>query len=162
MTSFHFSVMAWCIWFDQLMANTIFFEYFLKQSEFSFFRCKPIRKFLPVISLYTFDRIRKYLYQMFGKYSRRISAVFFKSLNITPSGVFIDCCILIKFLSFGIANQSGCRNEFYINLNAFSRTRHTFIRFWYILWIRGLYSHNILFTQESVQSCNRTGIATLR
>ena len=47
---------------------------------------------------------------------RRIGTMFFKSLHITPAGIFIKGGILIELLAFCLIDQTAGRNKLHVDL----------------------------------------------
>lgn len=78
-----------------------------------------------------------------------------KGLHKTPSGVFIDRCVPVEFLTFRFVNQTDCRNIFYINLEPLAGIEHLFIGFRYILRILWFDCHDSLSPKNAIKTGNR-------
>ena len=59
---------------------------------------EPLRKFLPIVGLYTLNRAWESPDQMLKEQGRGIGTVFLKRFHKTPSGVFINGSVLIETL----------------------------------------------------------------
>ena len=91
----------------------------------------------------------------------RIGAVFFKSLHVTPMGIFIHGGILIELLAFCLIDQTAGRNKFYVDLYLLSWIRHLLIGLRDILGVGEFFRHDSLFLKEAVESGNGTLISPL-
>lgn len=98
---------------------------------------------------------------MTQKYRRGIGTVFFKSFHITPAGVFVDSRIMIKAFSFCFIDQTGCRNEFYIDLHSLSWIFHLLIRLGDVFGIGKLLRHDALPFEKAVETGYGAFITTL-
>jgi len=87
--------------------------------------------------------------------------VFFKGFHETPSGEFIDGCVLIKTLPFGITCQADRRDKFDVDLDALSGIAHGFVRLRDVLGIRRSSCQNALFSQEAIESGDGAGVSPL-
>ena len=61
-------------------------------------RTKALCELLPVVSLYTFNWTGENLDKVFKKQAGGIETMLLKSLNETPSGIFINGSVLIEAL----------------------------------------------------------------
>ena len=96
--SFHFSIVPWSKRTNQLVPYSVFSKTFLKKSRLirAAIRAETFGEFLPVVRLNTFNRAWKSLNQMFKKYRRGIGTVLLKGLHKAPTGILINCSILIN------------------------------------------------------------------
>ena len=80
-----FSIVSWSVWSDELVPDAKLRQSYFKQRWFVSFACgEPVCKFKSVVSLYAFNCYTMAfvpLDQSFGKIRRRISALFFISIN---------------------------------------------------------------------------------
>lgn len=161
-TPFHFSVVPGSERPDQFVSDAVLFQMDLEHSGFIPIGSEAVGEFSPIIGLDAFDRAGEGFYQMIQKHSGRISIVFFKSLNETPAGEFVDGSVLEKLFANDLAVfQTGKGDEFHVNLNTLPRIIHLLIGFRDVFGVRWFYSHNTLFSEETIQSRNRAGIAPL-
>ena len=97
--SFNLSVMSRCKRANELMSYSMLLQMHLKKGWFIILGCEAVGKLGTVVRLDTVNRQRKCFYQMVYKHGGRISAVFLKCLNKTPSGVLVDSGILEEMFS---------------------------------------------------------------
>ena len=161
-TAFHLSIVSRRKGTDQLVADAVLLQTFLKKSGFVTMGGEPVRELGSVVCLDALDFSGKCLYQMIHKLGGRVGTVFFKSLYKTPSGILINGSVLEKLLPDDLAVfEAGRRNKFDVHLDALSRIVHLLIGFRNIFGVRRMDSHNALFSEEAVKAGNRTGIASL-
>ena len=161
-TAFHLPIVSRRKGTDQLVADAVLLQTFLKKSGFVTMGGEPVRELGSVVCLDALDFSGKCLYQMIHKPGGRVGTVFFKSLYKTPSGILINGSVLEKLLPDDLAVFEASRgNKFDVHLDALSRIVHLLIGFRNIFGIRRMDSHNALFSEEAVKAGNRTGIASL-
>ena len=132
--AFHLPVVSRRIGTDQLVADAVLLQTFLKKSGFVTMGGEPVRELGPVVCLDALDFSGKCLYQMIHKLGGRVGTVFFKSLYKTPSGILINGSVLEKLLSDDLAVfAAGRRNEFDIHLDPLAGIVHLFAGFGDIL-----------------------------
>ena len=150
--SFHFSIVPWSKRTNQLVPYSVFSKTFLKKSRLirAAIRAETFGEFLPVVRLDTFNRAWKSLNQMFKKYRRGIGTVLLKGLHKAPTGILINCGILIKPLSFSSIYKAYGRNKLHINLNTLTRVKHLLIGLGSVLWIGGLNGQKVFLTKETI------------
>ena len=159
--AFHLPIVPGRIGTDQLVADAVLLQTFLKKSGFVPMGGEPVRELSPVVCLDALDFSGKCLYQMIHKLGGRVGAVFFKSLYKTPSGKLINGSVLEKLLSDDLAVfEAGRRNEFDIHLDPLAGIVHLFVGFGDILWVRRMDGHDALFAKEAVKPGDRAGITT--
>ena len=159
--AFHLPIVPGRIGTDQLVADAVLLQTFLKKSGFVPMGGEPVREFGPVVCLDALDFSGKCLYQMIHKLGGRVGAVFFKSLYKTPSRILINGSVLEKLLSDDLAVfEAGRRNEFDIHLDPLAGIVHLFVGFGDILWVRRMDGHDALFAEEAVKPGDRAGITT--
>lgn len=95
------------------MANLTFIQDFLEKSTscLSWGR-ETFGELTSIVCLDTLSRHGEALREMLEEDSRRIGAVFLKSLHIAPAGILINGSVLIELLSFRFVNQAGRRDSF--------------------------------------------------
>ena len=76
--------------------------------------------------------------------------MFLESFHKAPAGILINGSKLIEMLSLCFIYKAYGRNKLHINLNTLTGIKHLLIRLGDILWIRGLYSEEVLPAQETV------------
>ena len=87
--------------------------------------------------------------------------MFFEGLQIAESAVFVNEGILIPLCPRFLTHDTHFRNIFHIDLDSLTRVLHLFVRFRDILRIRKLHRKLIPFAQESIQTGDGSGVATL-
>ena len=134
------------------MPYSVFSKTFLKKSRLirAAIGAETFGELLPVVCLNTFNRAWKSLNQMFKKYRRGIGTVFLKGLHKAPTGILINCSILIKPLSFSSIYKAYGRNKLHINLNTLTRVKHLLVRLGRVLWIGGLNGQKVFLTKETI------------
>lgn len=123
---------------------------------------EAVGEFGTIVCLDAFNRTGEGFYQMLKEHSGGIGTMLLKSLHKTPAGKLINGCVLEETLASqaGMGKTDG-RNEFNINLNALSGMIHLLVGFRDVFGILGFDSHHFLLPKETIQSCNRAGIAPL-
>lgn len=161
-TAFHLPIVTGRKGTDQLVADAVLLQTFLKKSGFVPMGGEPVRELGSVVCLDALDFAGECLYQMIHELGGRVGTVFFKSLYKTPSGILINGSVLEKLLSDDLAVfEAGGGNKFDVHLDALSRIVHLLIGFRNIFGVRGVDRHNALFSEEAVKAGNGTGIASL-
>ena len=152
-TSFHFAIVPGCKRFDQFVPDPVLLKMNLKKGGAvrTAVRPKTFGKFLPVVSLDTFDGEGKGSDQVFHKLRGGIGTVLLKGFHETPPGVFVNGGILVKFLPFRFVYKAYRRNKLYIDLDAFAGMGHLFIGFGNVFGISQA-------SQPSCPACAETGI----
>ena len=151
-TSFHFAIVPGCKRFDQFVPDPVLLKMNLKKGGAvrTAVRPKTFGKFLPVVSLDTFDGEGKGSDQVFHELRGGIGTVLLKGFHETPPGVFVDGGILVKFLPFRFVYKAYRRNKLYIDLDAFAGMGHLLIGFGNVFGVRRLHSHHALPAQKPV------------
>ena len=150
-TTLHFTVVARRVGSDELVTDTKLFQFQLKERGFiGALRQEVVRKLGAIVRLDTFNRAWKSLNQMFKKYRRGIGTVLLKGLHKAPTGILINCSILIKPLSFSSIYKAYRRNKLHINLNTLTRVKHLLIGLGSVLWIGGLNGQKVFLTKETI------------
>ena len=111
---------------------------------------ESLRKFLPIVGLYTLNRAWESPDQMLKEQGRGIGTVFLKRFHKTPSGVFINDSVLIETLPLCSVHKACRGHELYINLDALPRISHLLIRLGDIFRVLGFHCHHALPAQEPV------------
>ena len=152
-TSFHFAIVPGCKRFDQFVPDPVLLKMNLKKGGAvrTAVRPKTFGKFLPVVSLDTFDGEGKGSDQVFHKLRGGIGTVLLKGFHETPPGVFVNGGILVKFLPFRFVYKAYRRNKLYIDLDAFAGMGHLLHRVWQRIW-------GSQASQPSCPACAETGI----
>lgn len=162
MAAFHFPVMSGRIRPDQLVADAVAFQMYLKEGRLISVGSKAVGKLWSVVCLNAFNGKRERFHQMFHEHGGGISAVFLKGLHEPPSGVLVNGGILEKVFTNNLAvDEAGRGDEFHINLNTLSGTHHLLIGLRDIFRVRRMYSHDPLSFEEPVQSGDGAGVSAL-
>ena len=160
--AFHLPIVTGSLGPNDFVADPVHFQVFLEKGGFFPMGGKAVGKFRPVVCLDAFNGAGKSLHEVIYKLSGRIGIVLLKRLHETPTGEFINGRVLKELFSdYLTVFQTGGRNKFYIYLNPLSGIIHLFIGLRDILWIRGMYGHDALFSEEAVESRDGTLIAAL-
>lgn len=158
----HFAIVPRRIRPDQLMADAMPFQMFLKQGGLVSVGGKAVGKLRAVVRLYALDGAGEGFEEMFHKQGGGISAVFFKSLHKTPSGILVNSSILKEtFADDGAVDKTGGGDKLHIDLEALAGIFHLLIRLRDILGVRRMDGHDALFFEETVEAGDGAGIAAL-
>ena len=127
--SFHFAIMPWGKRAYQFVPYAMLSKASLKNGRLirTAIGTEPLRKFLPIVGLYTLNREWKSPDQMLQEQGRGIGAVFLKRFHKTPSGVG---SVLIETLPLCFVHKACRRHELHINLDALPWISHLLIRLW--------------------------------
>ena len=162
MASLYLAIMSWGIGTDQLMLYPMLLQMKLEQGRLFLLRGEAVGKLRTVIRLDALNGERESFYHIIHKKGGTIGVVFLKSLHKTPSGIFINGSILEEMLSNHLAiHKAGRRDKFHIYLDTLTRMIHLLIGLGDILGIWGMYCHDALPFEESIEAGNGTGIAAL-
>lgn len=158
----YLAVMSWRIRPDQFVADAVAFQMHLKKSR-SVAACgKAVGELRTIVRLDTFDRAGEGFHKVLKKHGGGIGALFFKSLHKAPSGILINGGILEKMFSDDPAvDKAGGGNNLHIDLEALSGVVHLLIRFWNILRVGRMDSHDALLFEETVKARNGAGVTAL-
>ena len=99
----YLAVVPGCKGSDDLVADAVGLQMFLKERGPFFLARKAVGEFRPVISLDTFDAARERSHQMLHELGGGIGIVFLKRFHKTPSGILIDRCVLKELFSDHLA-----------------------------------------------------------
>lgn len=156
------AVMPWRVGADQLMPDAVLFQVLLEEGGLVPVRGEAVGKFSSIIGLDALNGAGEGFHKVLHKEGGRISALFLKSLNETPSGILINGGILEEMLSDDVAvYKAGGRDKFDIYLNALSGMVHLLVRLGNIFRIGRMNRHHAQPFQEAVEAGDGTGIAAL-
>lgn len=158
----YLAVVPGCKGSDDLVADAVGLQMFLKERGPFFLARKAVGEFRPVIGLDTFDAARERSHQMLHELGGRIGAVFLKGFHETPTGVFVDGSVLEELFSNDFAVfQTGRRDKFHIHLETLARVVHLLVGFGDVLGIGRMHGHDTLFSKDTVKTGNGAGVSAL-
>lgn len=98
MTALDLAIMARGVRANQLVSDAVFCKMYLKNRGLfgAAVRAETLGKFLSVIRLDAFNRIRKRLDEMLQKLRGRIGAMLLEGFHEPPSGILVNRCIIGK------------------------------------------------------------------
>ena len=157
-----FAIVPGCIWADEFVtdAKTLKFPFKERRLVASFWK-QAVGKFGAVVGLDTFNGKGESFDHVTQENGGRIGAVLLKRLDVTKSTVLIQKGILIPLGGLLLANNTGSRHEFHVDLHPLSGILHLFIGFRYIFGVWQLDGHSSSFAQEPVQPGDGSGVAPL-
>ena len=150
-TALYFAIVPGCIWADEFVTDAQTLKLQLKEGWLvTSFGKKTVGKFGAVVRLDTFNGKGKPFDHMAQENGGRIGAVLLKRLDITKPAVLVQKGILIPLGGLLLANDTGLRHEFHIDLHPLAGILHLFIGFRYIFGVWQLDGHGPSFAQEPV------------